>query len=73
MHALKCRLRLLGTRVGSLAKAGQVVAARKPLPVASASDTGDELSLEHGTEPAISWRWLSAGLRATVECRLPAC
>ncbi len=51
---LNRRLRLLGVRAGSLAKAGQAVAARKRRPAASDRDTGEELPFERSDEPATS-------------------
>jgi DNA polymerase IV len=50
---LKLRLRLLGVRVGSLGKAGQRAAARKPRAAAPASDAGDELPFDRAIAPVI--------------------
>jgi DNA polymerase-4 len=46
---LKLRLRLLGVRAGSLSKAGQAVAARKPRSLAALQDAGDELPFDRGS------------------------
>ena len=45
------RLRLLGVRVGSLAKAGQRAALHKPRAAAPASDAGDELPFDRAITP----------------------
>jgi hypothetical protein len=52
MLAMKRRLRLLGVRVGSLAKPGQTAAARKRRPAAGQGDTAEELPFERSDVPA---------------------